>query len=787
MKQRTEKKAILVGLIVTLFLFVTGFAPAEANKDISYAQTENWAYLPEKPDKAVDVFFVAPTVYGGNEQQVNMPIDDAKARKSFLGATNMEKGIYDTDCNFYAPYYRQTSLFSYDKMEPQQQEGYLSYAYGDVKAAFEYYLANENGGRPIVLAGFSQGADMVIRLLKDEFSDPTLQGQLVAAYVIGSDITQEELAQYPQLKMAQGENDIGVIVSFCSESPETSSSIIVPDKTIGINPLNWKTDATPAEASLNKGACFTNYEGEIKEEIPALCGAYLDTERGTLKVTGVTPQQYPGGLSFLEDGNYHLYDYQFFYRNLQKNVSVRVKQYLDLRRVVLGGYARAEISTSLNTNDTYIRTAPNVGTEMLDVNYWLYKTSRADEVLMDSSAIHAWNEKTANDQKDGNGFYRFAAPDGDRTVSGEMLTKILTEFKIPEKTKYINAIPVTQEYWELLSALVNTAAVKEQNPVRYGICLKRGDIRVFPTDAAITGSQAYTFDDDMQNSSILVNEPVVVLHTSADGNWYYIQTNYCGGWVHVSDIALCSSYAEWEKACNPEQFLIVTENKFCLDEDPFNLVTSGLELTMGTKLALVPQKDFRKTVEGREAFDNYIVKIPARDEKGMLYYENAFLPVSAGVHVGYLDYTQGNVLRLAFDCLGERYGWGGMYDARDCSQYVMELYRCFGFQLPRNSSGQASMNSTTINVSDLTNAEKEALLRMLPVGAVLYFPGHVMMYLGETQGNYYVISSVGSFVPEDSVTGDIARTHSVMITDLNTKRASGKTWLECIQKYKVLL
>ena len=59
-----------------------------------------------------------------------------------------------------------------------------------------------------------------------------------------------------------------------------------------------------------------------------LCGAYLDTQRGTLKVTDVTPEEYPGGLSFLEDGNYHLYDYQFFYRNLEENVQDRIEQYL---------------------------------------------------------------------------------------------------------------------------------------------------------------------------------------------------------------------------------------------------------------------------------------------------------------------------------------------------------------------------------------------------------------------------------------------------------------------------
>ena len=33
-------------------------------------------------------------------------------------------------------------------------------------------------------------------------------------------------------------------------------------------------------------------------------------------------------LSLFSDGVYHLYDYQFFYRNLQENVGVRLDAYL---------------------------------------------------------------------------------------------------------------------------------------------------------------------------------------------------------------------------------------------------------------------------------------------------------------------------------------------------------------------------------------------------------------------------------------------------------------------------
>ncbi|MGD9155431.1 MAG: DUF3089 domain-containing protein [Bacillota bacterium] len=296
---------------------------------VSYSDPDNWVNLGGGADtaRAVDVFFLCPTVFFGSETQFNMPIDEQKVRQKFLGATNMEKGIYDPTGRFFAPYYRQAGLNVY-KLGQTAAAPYFELAYADVKAAFQYYLTKYNQGRPIILAGFSQGADMVVRLLKDLFGEEGLRRQLVAAYVIGWRVTPEELRRYPQLKMAQGERDTGVIISFNSEAPEVQNSIIVPHRTLGINPLNWKTTTEPAARSLNKGAVFTRYDGGIAKEILCLTGAYLDGKRGTLKVPDVTAAEYPPVLDLFAPGVYHLYDYQFFYRNLQENVRVRSEAYL---------------------------------------------------------------------------------------------------------------------------------------------------------------------------------------------------------------------------------------------------------------------------------------------------------------------------------------------------------------------------------------------------------------------------------------------------------------------------
>ena len=264
-------------------------------------------------------------MYGGSDDACNMSLSDTDTKESFVGAINMEKGIYDTDSRFFAPYYRQIGLNVYE-MPEADREPYLETAYADVRDAFLYYMENYNEGRPIILAGFSQGADMCLRLMKDLFDDEALADQLVACYAIGWRITQEDLDEYPHLKVASGENDTGVIVSFNSEAEDITDSLMIPEgtKTYAINPLNWKTDSTPADKSLNQGACFTDYSGEITSEIPELTGAYIDETRGALKVPDVSPEDYPAGLSIFTDGVYHLYDYQFFYRNLQENVQTRI-------------------------------------------------------------------------------------------------------------------------------------------------------------------------------------------------------------------------------------------------------------------------------------------------------------------------------------------------------------------------------------------------------------------------------------------------------------------------------
>ena len=324
-QKSTRALALILSLAMMLVLCTACAAPKDT---VDYSQTQNWAYFAEGEGKQADLFLICPTVDMGKDGEYNMSMDDADTKSSFVGALNMERGIYEESATMYAPYYRQMTFPVYSLSESEMQP-YLDMAYRDVAAAFEYYMENCNNGRPLILAGFSQGSQLLLMLMKEYFDDSAYSTRLVAAYCIGWRVTEQDLAEFPHLKMAKGEDDTGVIISFNSEAQGVDDSIMVPKgtKTLGINPLNWKTDSTPADKSLNAGACFTKYSGAIKEEIPHLTGAYLDAERGTLRLPDIDPADYSNSL--FPNGVYHLYDYQFFFRNLQQNVAVRLESYLN--------------------------------------------------------------------------------------------------------------------------------------------------------------------------------------------------------------------------------------------------------------------------------------------------------------------------------------------------------------------------------------------------------------------------------------------------------------------------
>ncbi|MCH5264582.1 MAG: SH3 domain-containing protein [Lachnospiraceae bacterium] len=424
-----------------------------------------------------------------------------------------------------------------------------------------------------------------------------------------------------------------------------------------------------------------------------------------------------------------------------------------------------------------IASADYVTASMQTADYWIARTLVPDKVLMSAEEIAAFNEKMMKQLSTNSeaGYYDLSSY-GD-TISKEELTALIQRTDFSKGTYYMPERQVTEELWQEYDENKNLSALKEKNPLGYGIVCTSADVREIPLSEYITDKKGDTGHDILQNTVLAVNEPVLILHASKDGQWFYVAANEYTGWVEQNNIGLCKDKGAWQKAQEMKRFLVVTGDKVSLEQQV---------ISMGTRLALATEEEYQKAFpEAGRVYDNYIVKIPYRDEKGELQYGINTLPVSRDVQEGYMEYTRANVLRQSFKMLGNTYGWGGSNGDRDCSSMVRDIYLCFGLRLPRNSSAQALIpGEGRRDLSGKKETEKKTAVQSVEPGTVLQMPGHVMIYLGCVEQQYFVISANGEFVPA-SVTGEIPAgdytTRRVTVNTLGVRSPSNQqTWLSQI-------
>ena len=286
-------------------------------------------------------------------------------------------------------------------------------------------------------------------------------------------------------------------------------------------------------------------------------------------------------------------------------------------------------------------------------------------------------------------------------------------------------------------------------------------------------------------SSLKVNDPFLVEQCAFFGGhvYYWGYSDNVSGWVDAMDIAFCKNKAEWlgmwQNDTAGTDFIVVTTDYFHLSKSHYSPATSDLLLTMGTTLKLVPEKDLPTSIWGRGTWNNYAVYVPTRDADGNCVKQIALIAQNKDVNVGYLPMTSENAVNLSFEYLGDTYGWGGMLNSQDCSGYIRDVYSCFGLNLPRNTTWQIANPVKKYNLSGLSSEAKKEIIKNLPAGSTLFFPGHEMAYLGHVKDKYYVISSVSS-VMNPKKDGVRQRARCVAINTLDIKRANGNTWLESL-------
>lgn len=155
---------------------------------------------------------------------------------AYMGAEN----------NFYGPVYRHTTIEAFlSRDESIVADRFFSVPMKDIQSAFDYFIAHRDPERPLVLAGFSQGAKAVVELIKS-MDDETFS-HLVAAYVMGYKITPGDTMQCKRFHPACSASDVGVTVCYNTvKAPEYAVDVLSVPNVMCINPVNWHTDAEPA-------------------------------------------------------------------------------------------------------------------------------------------------------------------------------------------------------------------------------------------------------------------------------------------------------------------------------------------------------------------------------------------------------------------------------------------------------------------------------------------------------------------------------------------------------------
>ncbi len=184
-----------------------------------YARASAWAHLPADAgveSRPADVFFVHPTTFDGGKNW-NGPIGDRQSA-ALLEQVMLPNyaAPFASVGRVFAPRYRQASLYTSltlfdDAVEARQ------FAYGDVKAAFDYFRDHLNRDRPFILAGVEQGGTLAARLLREEIAgDPAVKRRLVAAYLIETVVPADEYGPSSTVPACVARDQAGCVLAWMS-------------------------------------------------------------------------------------------------------------------------------------------------------------------------------------------------------------------------------------------------------------------------------------------------------------------------------------------------------------------------------------------------------------------------------------------------------------------------------------------------------------------------------------------------------------------------------------------
>ncbi|MFT2089373.1 SH3 domain-containing protein [Paraglaciecola sp. 2405UD69-4] len=398
------------------------------------------------------------------------------------------------------------------------------------------------------------------------------------------------------------------------------------------------------------------------------------------------------------------------------------------------------ITLSTYCTQTFSSNVPDITSEQLNAQYWQSKLGSNKVIDMTSEDIEKFNQQLFAT----NPHLVDPLSTSEVLTKAELVSKINKISSVPSSARfYADGTKLTEQDFNKYQANLNIEGIAKHNPVKFGLVSKRSALRTFPTLDRVFNKGMDLDLDRFQETAVFPGEAVSILHRSKDGNWLLVQNYNYLAWVQQSDIAI-GDKSEIANYLAEKEFLVVTGSKIQTNYLPNHAHLSEVQLDMGVKLPLVSTSEQNDELYGQSTAASYQVKLPTRKPDGSLSIETALIGRTQDVHLGYLAYTPQNIISQGFKFLGERYGWGHDYNARDCTGFIGEIYKTFGILMPRNSGQQGKgkygtnfrFNKGSTTISKLT------VINDMQVGDLIYIPGHVMMYLGEEEGQPTVIHDV---------------------------------------------
>lgn len=360
------RRFLLVIFLITLLVAIGAFAIFQFGQDVllktatpkghyvapsaqagpDYSRLSSWISSPALPDSPAEwlpegmpeqrrgdrraaTFYVHPTTYLKSDRW-NATIDDAESLDRAILFTQSQASAFNGVSEVWAPKYRQAAYGAFLLGSADAAKA-LDLAYSDVAAAFDNFLARVGPGRPIILAGHSQGALHLMRLLRDRRQ--ALRKRLVAAYVVGWPVGTS--ADLPALGIpACGQpSQTGCLLSWMSFGDPANPGLILTNWTgtrglaggtrqrqgmLCVNPLTGAQGGS-APPSANPGTLVPSADMRTATLEPGKVGAHC--EKGLLILDGEIP---PLGPFVLPGNNYHVYDYALFWGAIRQDAERRM-------------------------------------------------------------------------------------------------------------------------------------------------------------------------------------------------------------------------------------------------------------------------------------------------------------------------------------------------------------------------------------------------------------------------------------------------------------------------------